>query len=149
MPSPAVLFAFTALVAQGIPVLQGVELAQLTIRERVIIRVRRMAAPVISDRRAPLPRPVRWKEKHGPKCLAPAHVVGAMVSTPTTVDLVQDNGARMRAKLDRDCDALSYYANFYIRPGADGLICADRDAIRTRSGGSCTIAKFRVLRLEH
>ena len=121
----------------------GVELAQPTIHQRIVIRVRRMAEQ-------PLPgasrKPIKWKERKGPKCIAPARVIGAMVSTTSTVDLLQDNAERVRAKLDHDCAALTYYQNFYIRPGPDGLVCADRDAIRTRSGGACTITRFKALK---
>ena len=32
------------------------------------------------------------------------------------------------------------------QPAADGKICADRDAIRARSGVSCPIDSFKVLK---
>ena len=51
----------------------------------------------------------------------------------------------MRARLQDECPALDYYRGFYVRPQPDGRICADRDAIRTRSGGDCGIDRFRRL----
>jgi hypothetical protein len=41
---------------------------------------------------------------------------------------------------------MDYYFGVYVRPNADGMICADRDAFRARSGGSCGIERFRLLR---
>lgn len=158
MPSPALpllLLAAATSVAPPVvppvasrPHVDGVEVAQLTIHQRIIIRVRRMAEQPVPDPRAPRFKPIKWKERKGPTCIAPNRVIGAMVSTTSTVDLLQDNAERVRAKLDHDCAALTYYQNFYIRPGPDGLVCADRDAIRTRSGGACTITRFKALKPE-
>jgi len=54
-------------------------------------------------------------------------------------------GDRVRATFDRDCPGLDFYSGFYLKPSADGQICADRDMIRTRSGDSCEISGFRRL----
>ncbi len=116
--------------AQEPPVL----LAQLTVRQQVIIRV--PARPV-------LVQPTRWKEKGGPKCIPVAALGGAQISREG-VDLLLKGGARVRAKLQR-CPPLDYYSGFYIRPGIDGRICQDRDTIRVRSGGSCEIDVFKSL----
>ena len=57
---------------------------------------------------------------------------------------------RIRAQLDEDCPALDFYGGFYLQPDDDRL-CAHRDAIHSRMGGSCTIERFRQLepRLRH
>ena len=116
-----------------------VEVAQLTIRQRLVIRVPRMPMP---ER---VTTPTVWKEKKGPKCLPIASMAGALISSPSQVDLVLQGGARVRAKLDGDCRPLDFYSGFYIRPTADGQVCADRDAIRVRSGASCPIDTFKRL----
>lgn len=113
---------------------EAVLLAQLTYRQQVIIR--------IPSHRAP-PAPVRWREKKGPKCIPADALAGAQIS-PDGVDLLLRGGQRVRARLGR-CPPLDYYSGFYIRPGADGRVCEDRDAIRVRSGGSCEIDDFRSL----
>lgn len=110
--------------------------AQLTIHQRVIIRVPTQPLPVEP--------PVRLKEKDGPKCIDAASLAGAQV-TEDGVDLLLRGGSRLRAKLGNECPALNYYSGFYVRPGRDGRICADRDSIRTRAGGSCEIERFRLL----
>jgi hypothetical protein len=113
-----------------------VMLAQLTIRQQLIIRVpsrvRRPADPVL------------YKEKNGPKCIPASVLAGAQISN-YGVDLLLKGGRRVRAKLADDCPPLDYYSGFYIRQGLDGQVCADRDSIRVRSGGSCEIERFRKL----
>ncbi len=116
--------------------------AQLTIHERITIRVPRMSMPG----RVPLTAPTVWKESKGPKCIAAASLAGAMVSAPATIDLVVQGGQRIRAKLSRQCRSVDFYSNFYIRPGPDGQVCADRDTIRVRSGASCEIDSFKLLK---
>ncbi|WP_267395353.1 MULTISPECIES: hypothetical protein [unclassified Sphingomonas] len=119
------------------------QLAQLTIHERIVIRVPRMLG-----RRAPAPAATAWKEKKGPKCIAIADLGGAMVSQPGSVDLVLTGNRRLRAKFDGDCGPIDFYSGFYLRPAADGQVCAKRDVIRMRSGTSCQIDAFKILRPE-
>ena len=56
-----------------------------------------------------------------------------------SVDLILRNRQRVRAKLESSCPALDYYYGFYITPNPDGLVCEDRDIIRSRMGGACEI----------
>jgi hypothetical protein len=144
MPHPGLSVTLLAL---ALPVLGAgdrvsrarVEAAQLTIRERIVIRVPRMPMATAA------PKPIKWKEKKGPKCVAAAGMAGALISARNQVDLVMVGGKRLRVKLDGDCRPLDYYGGFYLRPASDGMICADRDAIRVRSGASCEIDQFRLL----
>ena len=118
-------------------------IAQLQIRQRLIIRV-----PAISQTTLPVPlprTPVKWTEKRGPQCVPMNLLAGAAVTQADAIDLYLRGGQRLRARLDDDCPALDYYQGFYVAPAADGQICADRDVIRTRSGGHCAIVKFRTL----
>lgn len=146
---PILLLALVAPVvaATGDPVPpqdgNGVEMAQLTIHEHVVIRVPRMSVARTAVRTQATP--MRYKERKGPKCVAAADLGGALILEPGAVDLVMDGGKRLRAQLDKDCGPLDYYGGFYLRPAADGMVCANRDAIRMRSGASCGIARFRTL----
>lgn len=144
--APALLLALAAPAAAvpGQDWSGPVEFAQMTIRERIIVRVPRM--PVAPPRTAA--PPVTWKEKGGPKCIAVGSLAGALVTQPDAVDLVLIGGQRLRAKLDGDCRPLDFYSGFYLKPSADGKVCADRDAIRARSGATCPISKFRSLKPE-
>ncbi|HXH15489.1 MAG TPA: hypothetical protein VNJ10_05100 [Sphingomonas sp.] len=91
-------------------------------------------------------RPIEWKEHKGPKCIAVADIAGAMLNKDGAVDLLMDDQTRLRARLDGDCRPLDYYSGFYLKPGPDGMICKDRDAIRMRSGARCEIDQFKSLR---
>ncbi len=70
---------------------------------------------------------------------------GAALSPKGDLDLLLNTGKRIRAKLDDDCPSLDYYNGFYLKRTSDGMICADRDRIRARSGDSCEIGSFRTL----
>ncbi len=150
---PASLLALTAPLAAvanpAVPARARVEITQVSIHERIIIRVprmfRRSAQPVGS---VPLSKPREWKERKGPKCVAVAEIAGAFLGQPGSVDLVMQDSTRLRAKLDGDCKPLDYYPGFYLRPSGDGLICRDRDAIRMRSGARCEIDDFKTLKLK-
>lgn len=146
MPHPGLPVTLLAL---ALPVLAAgdraparprVTVTQWTMNERVVIRVPRMAGPV-----PVAPQPIRWKEKKGPKCIAAQAMAGALITARDQVDLVLAGGKRVRVKLDGECRQLDYYGGFYFRPSADGMICADRDALRVRSGASCGIDQFRSL----
>ncbi|WP_157219129.1 hypothetical protein [Flavisphingomonas formosensis] len=114
--------------------------AQISIRERVIVRV-----PMVS-RSKPKPTRQTWQEKKGPRCIAMKDLAGAAITEPASVDLVlRGSNMRVRAELESACPALEYYSGFYIAPTEDGMVCADRDAIHTRAGGECQIERFRKL----
>lgn len=118
----------------------------LRIERRVIVRVPRMsAAPgLVGTATAPLP-PITWVEKRAEQCVPVGALAAAAITRPDSVDLVLSGGRRMRARLGDDCPALGFYSGFYLRPPADGQICARRDVIRSRSGGECRIEGFRTL----
>ena len=141
---PILLLALAAPAAA----LDETRVAQLTIRERLIIRVPQVPAPgALPVGRTPLPplKPITWREIKGPKCIPAQGMAGAMITSPKQVDLVLIGGKRVRAKLERACRPLDFYRGFYLRPAADGMICADRDAIKIRSGASCGIDEFKTL----
>ena len=117
-----------------------VRYAQLTLRHQIIVRVptRPQGAPLVS--------PIKWKEGKGVKCIAASQVAGASMPGRGSVDLVLRDRSRIRAKLENSCPALDYYNGFYITPNADGMICADKQSIRSRMGGECEIDAFKTLK---
>jgi hypothetical protein len=121
-----------------------VELAQMTIRQRIIIRIPR----VLGGHPMALPPPSRataWVERKGPKCVSAELLEGAIITTADSVDLLVADGSRLRAELDDHCPALDFYSGLYLKQTSDGLICADRDSIRARSGSICRIDRFKRL----
>lgn len=133
-PAPA-----TAAVDAGPRPATEIQIAQMMIQQRIIIRVPAMAPP--SDP----PRPIKWKEVKGPKCVPLNQLAGAAITQNDSVDLFLRGGTRLRARLDDDCPALDYYSGFYIRPTDDGQVCQKRDMLHTRSGGQCRVERFRTL----
>jgi hypothetical protein len=127
------LFAWLAALS-GMAELQPVTVTRLVVREELILRV-----PVIRPRIA---RPIRWEEKKGPKCIAAGQIVAAALGGERSIDFLLSDRTRIRARMDDDCPTLDFYGNFYIQP-EDEKVCAKRDEIRSRIGGSCRIEKFR------
>ena len=136
--APALLLLALVL-SGGTPAPQPDEYAQLTVRERIIVRIPDRARAV-----AAAPQ-LQWKESKGPKCVPARFIAGAALAGRDRVDLVLRDRRRVRAELDDDCPALDYYYGFYITPNRDGQVCADRDIIRSRTGGQCGIERFRAL----
>jgi hypothetical protein len=117
------------------------QLAQVVIREQIIIRGTSQQLPR-GTRRGPH---IAWVESKGPKCVPAKTIMGASLLGQNSVDLLLRNQSRIRARLEKSCPALDYYYGFYIKPNADGMICADRDTLRSRMGGECEIDQFRTL----
>ncbi len=148
MANPTLILPLLLLAAPGLPdgavsVRNGVMMAQLTIHQRIIVRIPRMPVgrqPIVATKR----KPVEWKEKKGEKCVPMERLQGAMVTAADSIDLVM-GGERLRAKLDDDCSPMDYYPGFYLKATPDGMVCAKRDSIRTRSGGACLITAFKRL----
>ena len=113
---------------------QGV--TRLVIQDEVIVRI-----PVEPR---PMGPTIHWIEHKGPKCIPVNAIRGALLSGPEQVDFMLGNRRRVRAQFDEDCPALDFYAGFYLQTDGDKL-CAGRDAIHSRMGGSCTIERFKVL----
>ena len=110
-------------------------------QQQIVIRT-----PVGAQPAAPPASMIRWEEHHGPRCIAWARILGHGLLGQNSVDLIFRDGTRIRARLERRCPALDYYRGFYLPATVDGLICADRDSVRSRTGGQCRIDQFRSLR---
>ena len=113
--------------------------ARIEIQKNSIVRVPPAAPP---SRRVPI---VKWKEKGAPNCIKWSSMAAAMVSSPTTIDLIVRGGTRYRVKLEKSCQAIDFYSGFYVKQTKDGRVCEDRDSIHSRSGGECVIDTFKTL----
>lgn len=85
-----------------------------------------------------------WKERKGFKCMPADDVRGAVLSGVDHVDFLLPNRQRVRAKFDGNCPALDFYGGFYLKT-SDDRVCARRDSVHSRMGGSCRIERFRKL----
>lgn len=113
----------------------NLELAQLIIRERLVVRVPAKRLPPM----------MKWKEKRGPKCMSAEGLAGAAIVEQDSIDMIARGGQRFRVELASACPGIDFYRGFYLVPSADRMICAGRDAIHARSGGKCQIRRFRKL----
>jgi hypothetical protein len=109
---------------------------RLVVQDEVILRI-----PVQPRPMAPAEQ---WIERKGPKCIPAGAIRGALLSGSEQVDFIMINRARVRAQFDEDCPALDFYRGFYVQP-RDQELCAGRDAVHSRIGGSCTIERFKSL----
>lgn len=130
----AALLLLSAGAPAAAPPARPTQYGQTVVREQVIIRFRQTP-----------PTRVEWKEGKGPKCVPARAIAGASLVGKSSVDLILRNRQRVRAKLENSCPALDYYYGFYITPNPDGMVCEDRDSIRSRMGGACEIERFRSL----
>jgi len=144
IPSAMLLLIATPAVAQDSRVPQ---VTQLTIRQRIIIRI--PALPSRHSVDAVLPGEIRYAEKRGPKCIASRMLVTSAITRPDSIDLLLSDGSRVRAKLGKHCPALDFYSGFYLKPDRDGSICSDRDSVRSRAGDECQIDGFKKLVAKH
>jgi hypothetical protein len=88
---------------------------------------------------------VQWVEqRQGPTCIRQRFIAGALITGPNQVDFVMRTNRRFRARLEANCPGLNFYSGFYLSP-QDDKICAGRDEIYSRIGGSCPIAEFHAL----
>lgn len=114
----------------------GASVTRMMIAEEMVMRV-----PVIRPR---LGWPVRWVEKKGPRCVEGSQLVAAALADEGSVDFLMRDRRRIRAKVDNACPALDFYGGFYLQ-SKDEKVCAGRDEIRSRMGGTCRIEKFRTM----
>lgn len=137
------LLALTPAASAQVGPWDGAEFAQLSIHQRIVIRIPRILGRRVEQKSEPTA--VRWVEKKGPRCVPMSALEGAIITGSDSVDLIVDDGTRLRAGFDDDCPALDFYSGLYVKGTSDGMICADRDSIRSRSGSVCRIDGFKRL----
>ncbi len=126
------------------PTAGPVQLAQMSIEQRVIIRVP-MAKKGLGPARIAPQAGRAWKERKGPRCIALRSIRSASVVVGYGVDLLLADNHRYRARLERGCSSTGFYSGFYVEPDGDGSLCSGRDELQARSGLSCAIDSFRRL----
>jgi len=121
--------------------------AQVRIQKRVIIRVPRRR-PTRAMRLADIQRqsrPTSYKEKKIGKCLPMTNILGVQMFSGRYLDLITKDRRRIRARLEKKCQARSFYSGFYMEKSRDGKICTNRDTLHSRTGANCEIDRFREL----
>lgn len=121
--------------------------AQVRIEKRVIIRVpRRRPTPLAprTDFSQGIAQPM-YREKKIGKCLPMNNILGVQMFAGEFLDLLTRDRRRIRARLEDNCQARSFYSGFYMEKSADGKMCAGRDVLHSRTGAKCEIERFREL----
>jgi hypothetical protein len=93
--------------------------------------------------RASVPH-LEWDEGKRFKCIDTSAIRGAVLAGSDHVDLLLPQRQRVRASFDGNCPALDFYGGFYLKT-EDHRVCARRDSVHSRMGGSCRIEQFRRL----
>lgn len=120
--------------AQPAPV--GTVVTRLVVQDEIILRIPLQPRP--------LPPNVIWVEHKSAKCIPIGAIRHALMSAPAQLDFILADHSRVRAHLDNDCPAIDFYSDFYLQPEDDRL-CAGRDVIQSRMGGSCSIQSLKRL----
>ena len=87
---------------------------------------------------------IEWAKGDRFKCVNTSAIRGAVQSGPDQIDLLLPGRQRVRASFDGKCPALDFYDGFYLKT-EDHRVCAKRDSVHSRMGGSCQIDKFHKL----
>jgi hypothetical protein len=119
---------------------------QMRIEQRVIIRVPRHNSAqrkALFDQQRPAER--EYEEKKFGKCLAMGSIRSVRIEGGRNLQLLLADQRLVRAKLEKSCEARSFYSGFYMEKSDDGRICTERDTLLSRSGAKCTVDEFRLL----
>jgi len=87
---------------------------------------------------------LEWDEGKRFKCVSTSAIRGAVLAGADHIDLLLPGRQRVRASFDGNCPALDFYDGFYLKT-EDHRVCARRDSVHSRMGGSCRIEQFRRL----
>lgn len=126
--------------AAASPADQGDE-PQPSVRRLVVEREWIVRVPV---RPHPMLQRFEWSEGKGFKCLRTDAIRGALLSAADHVDFLLPKRRRVRATFGGNCPALDFWGGFYLKTD-DERVCARRDFVHSRMGGSCRIERFRQL----
>lgn len=90
-------------------------------------------------------RPERFEERAMGRCFAAGAIVGVQSAQGNRLLIFMRDQHIISAALEKMCHARDFYSGFYVERSPDGLICAGRDKLQSRSGANCRIARLRAL----
>lgn len=120
---------------------------QVRIEQRVTIRIAPLAAttrPAMLAEMAP-PAAPRLSERKMGKCVAVAGIAAVQPDAGGRLLLYMRDQRLISASLEKACSARDFYSGFYLERSKDGMLCVDRDKLRSRAGASCQLGKMRQL----
>ena len=121
---------------------------QVRIEQRVTIRITPRAAPPPPSVMIDLPSRVperRANEREMGRCLPISGIAGVQVGGNDRLLLFMRDRRIVSAALERACRARDFYSGFYVERNADGMMCVNRDTLRSRSGATCRLSRIRQM----
>jgi hypothetical protein len=89
--------------------------------------------------------PTRYEEHRLGKCVAIGSIGAVQGGEGNRLLLFMRDQHIISAMLEKACQARDFYSGFYVERNADGLICADRDTLQSRSGANCKLKRLYEL----
>jgi hypothetical protein len=120
---------------------QQVRLSQqwVLIRAAPQLRVAEMTAPS-----GPGLKPV-FKERKVGDCVPLAGIEGIRVNSDQRLLLFMRDRRLIGANMEQGCQTRYFERGFYVGRSSDGQLCVNRDMLRSRSGATCSLSRFREL----
>jgi len=127
------------------------EANQVRIEQRIIIRIAPGSSRSHEMRGSlfagPAGRPLtpRVAERKMNQCLPVGAIAGVRPDGPSRLMLFMRDQRIVSASLEKACNAQDFYSGFLVERPGDGMICAGRDRLLSRSGANCSLGKLRQL----
>ena len=120
---------------------------QVRIEQRVTIRISPLTT---SPRQSLIPevpsvRLSDLEERDAGKCV-PLRAIRGVQSTRDNRLLFYLRDQRvLSVRLKKACRAQDFYSGFYVEPRGDGMLCVERDILRSRTGSNCELTEINRL----
>ena len=119
-------------------------------QQRVTIRINPRPAPMpmdamMFDNGLDEARGPRWIERKMGNCLSAGLIAGVQPIDNSRLLLILNDRRLVTARLEKGCQGRDFYSGFMVQRSDDGMICAGRDMLRSRSGSTCQVTGFRQL----
>ncbi len=124
---------------------------QVRIEQRVTIRI----SPVTTSPRLSMMPDTRrialddLEERNAGKCIALRSIKAVQPSRTNRLLLFTHDRSVMSLRLKKNCFAQDFYSGFYVEPRSDGMLCVDRDILRSRTGANCELTEINRLVAEN
>ena len=120
---------------------------QVRIQQRIRIRIPRRASRGRQNLSSTsTAQSQKWKTRKIGKCISMNGISGVQISAKENrLVLYMRDSSVIRAELEKNCPARSFYSGFYLEQSSDGQLCIDRDFLLARSGQQCQLDKIRQL----
>lgn len=79
------------------------------------------------------------------ECVPVKAIAGVQVDKGNRLILFMRDRRVVGASLESSCRARDFYSGFYVERNEDGMLCARRDRLQSRSGASCDVRHLRRL----